>query len=213
MLGVYRNCLIVFPKCSSYELKDIHVKMSMDEIYRRWLKRLSDINGLSLCGFAEDVLLRNAKVTKSLMYTTGDADFTFIQNNMVDYFGEDYIVSKEYNKTVDQELIASAVKKIKPPDRRKCFDALAYKTQRANTVHRRIREVCNGYLKNSPFTVYFNSKGNMFCNSMKEEQNIGSKSIYVEVDLNTGISQVYYCGINITEDELFTILGGLSDGN
>lgn len=211
MVRGYRHCFVVFPKYDSYSLKDLQTRQMMSQIYNSWITRVKEALKLPFSGFAEDVFLRTLDVTNDYYYVTGNADFTFITNNMRDYFSRDYVYVGE-RKLIPSSIIDENVKRIKPPDRRKCFDSEEYKTRRGNTVHQRVRQSCNDYLKTQNLILYFNAKGNSFCNSIKNDLQMGDGIIYIEVDLYSGRADITYSGININESELFTILGGLADG-
>lgn len=209
--GSYSRCFVVCPKESSYALKDMQTRDLMKEIFSKWISAIREVGCPCIYGFAEDVLFREWDTEHKSLYVTGDADFKLIVSNLVEYFGSDYAFVSD-RETIQEAIVMSSIRKVKPPDRRKCFDADEYWTKRYNTIHQRIRFACNTFLESEPFVLYFNAKGGTFCNSVISGSELGDGKIRIDVDLYSGRTEIKYSGININESELFTILGGLFNG-
>lgn len=213
MIGRYKKCLVVLPKPSCYVYKDNDTKRVISQNINKWVGYLKNLNEeLPIVAYAEDALQKLFSVTDNLVYVLGNADTTFVSNNMLEEFPDRYVDECSDDKKIDEKIIKESIDKIKVPDRRKCFDMLEWKTKRGNVVWQRIRYACNEHMKTQNFVLFFTSRGNNFCNSTITESVMGDGKIVVDVDVYTGKADIRYSGVPISESELLTILGGVKDG-
>lgn len=201
----YNTCLCIFPKPESYVNKDVSTKRNIRTNVNQAIGKIQEL-GLPITTFLEDALSTEFVNSKATLSVVGEADYNFISKNMIDYFGELYPYRER--KAIPSDIIEKAVKMVKVTDRRKCCDFDEYKVKRGISVHRRIRETCNMYLRNEPFVFYFKGGVN-FCNDRKDYTELGDSKITVQCDIYTGLMDITYSGVEITFDELKTILGGV----
>ena len=108
MIGRYKKCLVVLPKPSCYVYKDNDTKRVINQNINKWVGYLKNLNEeLPIVAYAEDALQKLFSVTDNLVYVLGNADTTFVSNNMLEEFPDRYIDECSDDKKIDEKIYGS----------------------------------------------------------------------------------------------------------
>lgn len=202
---IQQKFLTVLPKLETYEFRSAEEKSYMrDEIYKQydWIKSLNLLPYM----IAEDEL--------AYELFKGDKDVKWISVlSMMDsiYIRQYTDIYKDYGNTSSYkyrpDFIKSTDKAVKKPERGENQSEEMYLSAIMKIILQRIRTTAKLYIDDFQIVLFF-VKGVSL--TKKYVPKIGDKKFYVEVNLETGLIEYYFGGVNVTRENFETIVKGIS---
>lgn len=206
MLTASNEVVIVLPKYSAFEFKDISQQIFYKAKLMSWIEFFRAKNFKVVC-FAEDMLavkLLSADNDVKWISLVGAADSRFIEKQVTDY-PEEYLIIPKVE--ADRELIRQAVQKHKAKDL-KFFDynADAFHTHRLSVIHARLRTTANAYINEAKAVVFFEANNN-FCNRPAED--LGNGNLCVVVDVLSESEYFTFGGYELSKENFEQVMEGI----
>lgn len=202
---IQQKFLTVLPKLETYEFRSAEEKSYMrDEIYKQydWIKSLNLLPYM----IAEDEL--------AYELFKGDKDVKWISVlSMMDsiYIRQYTDIYEDYGKVSSHkyrpDFIKSTDKAVKKPERGENQSEEMYLSAIMKIILQRIRTTAKLYIDDFQIVLFF-VKGVSL--TKKYTPKIGDKKFYVEVNLETGLIEYYFGGVNVTRENFETIVKGIS---
>lgn len=201
--------LVLFPKQQCYAYKDLATQRSLDERFNKYLKILVDAN-VKLETLLEDQLAYDILSKNGI----SDVDsVTCITRNDLEWISK-YPEIEELSQRVFAEhgnarpAVYDADKKYEVPLSVIKEGRSVYYKARVDAYHKKYKYAINKYVKQSLGVLQFLSAPNLNrCKPISDSCSEGDGRLCIEVNLNNGLTNIYYGGIRINEEYLPTLLG------
>lgn len=194
--------MLVLPKLSAYQYKDIDTKIMLEKIITEWAEFLKE-NNISIRCFAEDMLavtmLKNEPNIKWFT-TLGSSDTNFLLTSVGEYPQEYQTIQKI---PVDSSILKESMTKHKTRKSSEYIDQLEFRGARLTVLSNRIRYVANKVLDECSFIVYINANNN-YC--AVPQSFVGDGRFCVVVDLKAYLTFYTFGGVNLKKEEFETIV-------